>query len=69
MNDKNNQNEIVWLSPKEVEIQYSFPTGTQAKYRMRSSKNRIPHSKIGKFIFYKKSALDEWIEKHEVSAL
>lgn len=69
MNDKNSQSEIIWLSPKEVEEKYNVSKGTQAKYRMKSCKNRIPHSKIGKFIFYKKSALDEWIEKHEVSSL
>jgi len=67
MKDRDSSDEeVVWLTPKKMEIEYDFPRSTQAKYRMKEAKNRIPHSKIGKFVFYKKSIIDQWIDDHRI---
>ncbi|MEA1916064.1 MAG: helix-turn-helix domain-containing protein [Campylobacterota bacterium] len=53
-----------WLTPKSLEDEYGFKEATISKYRITG---KIPFYKIGsKFIRYKRSEIDEWIEKHKV---
>ncbi len=42
---------------------YLIAKQTQSKYRM---KGFIPYYKVGKFIRYKRSELDTWLENHKV---
>lgn len=59
-----------WLTPKELEEEYSFSTSAQAKMRMLSSKKKIPFSKIGtKFIRYDRFEIDKWLELNKVISL
>ena len=57
-----------WMTPKMVakgleDGGYGMAVKTQAHYRMDK---KIPHYKVGKFIRYKRSELDLWIENHKV---
>jgi len=45
---------------------YSIAKQTQSKYRM---KGLIPYYKVGKFIRYKRSELDKWLEDHQVQGV
>lgn len=56
-----------WLTPQELETEYSIAEATQAKYRMRDSKVQIPFSKVGaKFIRYDRLKIENWLENHDV---
>ncbi|CAA6805372.1 MAG: Unknown protein [uncultured Sulfurovum sp.] len=52
-----------FMTPKELASEYSFSTSTQAKLRM---KNKIPFSKIGRYIRYDRIEIDKWIENNKV---
>jgi hypothetical protein len=59
---------IEWMTPKMVANKvedggYEIAQKTQAHYRMD---NKIPYHKVGKFIRYKRSELNAWIENHKV---
>lgn len=59
-----------WLTPKELEKEYSFSTSAQAKMRMINSKKKIPFAKIGtKFIRYDRFEIDKWLELNKVISL
>jgi predicted DNA-binding transcriptional regulator AlpA len=59
-----------WLTPKDLEKEYSFTKSSQAKMRMLSSKKKIPFSKIGtKFIRYDRFEIDKWLELNKVISL
>jgi len=60
MNETNKR----WLSPDEFEKEFGISKSTQAKYRLE--KNKIPFSKIGKFIRYDRIKIDKWLESNEV---
>lgn len=60
--DKDNQDQ--WLSPKQVNDAYGFSTSTLAKWRMDSI--NISFSRMGKYIKYKKSDIEDFIESHKV---
>ena len=53
-----------WLTPKELEEEFGISKSTQAKYRMN---NKIPYSKIGKYIRYDRNDIDSWLENHKIS--
>lgn len=53
-----------WLTPKELELEYSLLEDTMSKYRMQ---RKVPFSKIGtKLIRYDRQKIDKWLEDHEV---
>ena len=54
----------IWLTPKEVSKEYLFSTSTLGKWRM-DNKN-LPFSKIGKYIRYKRSDIEAFIESNKV---
>ncbi|WP_151899627.1 hypothetical protein [Sulfurimonas hydrogeniphila] len=59
-----NLKEKRWLTPEELEIEYSLKEDTMSKYRM---KKKVPFSKIGtKLIRYDRLKIDQWLENHEV---
>ena len=53
-----------WLTPREVSSEYLFSTSTLAKWRMRDL-NLVYH-KIGKFIRYKRSDIEAFLESNKV---
>ena len=53
-----------WLTPKEVCKKYGFSTSTLAKWRMK--KINLAFSKIGKYIKYKRSDIEAFIESNKV---
>jgi len=53
-----------WLTPKDVSNQYGFSTSTTAKWRMQNL--NIPFSKMGKYIRYKRSDIEAFIESNKV---
>ena len=56
-----------WLTPEELEIEYSFKEKTFVHYR---ADNKVPYSKIGtKLIRYDREKIDKWLEDNEVVGL
>ena len=53
-----------WLTPKEVSKEFGFSVSTTAKWRM-DNKN-LPFSKMGKYIRYRKSDIEKFIESNLV---
>lgn len=53
-----------WLNPKDVYIEYGFSVTTLAKWRM-INKN-LPFSKIGKYIKYKRSDIEAFLNSNIV---
>ncbi|NOR56504.1 MAG: helix-turn-helix domain-containing protein [Sulfurovum sp.] len=53
-----------WLTPNDVHNQYSFSTSTLAKWRM--NKINLVFHKIGKYIRYKRSDIEAFIESNKV---
>lgn len=51
--------EKLWLTPKELEKEFSIRQSTQAKMRMSG---RIPYHKIGKYVRYKRIDIDQWFD-------
>ncbi|KAB7887677.1 hypothetical protein GA417_01685 [Poseidonibacter ostreae] len=59
--------ESKWLNPEQLHEEYGFSKSWQAKARMSDSKYKLPFYKIaGKFIKYKRSEIEEWIESHKM---
>ena len=54
-----NINEKKWINHDEFEIIFNIKKSTQAKWRMS---NKLPFSKIGKFIRYNKIEIDKLFE-------
>ena len=56
-----------WLTPIEFEEQYEYSKSWQDKQRMAKSESTLPYYKIGrKFIRYKRSEIDAWMDEHKV---
>ena len=56
-----------WLTPSDLEAEYSFSKSWQGKARMTSNPSSIPFSKIGgKYIRYDRYEIDKWLEDHQV---
>ena len=53
-----------WLTPLELQEEYGFSKSTQAKMRMKKT---IPFSKVGNYIRYSRTAIDQWLEDAKVS--
>ena len=52
-----------WLTPIELEAEYSFSRSRQARLRMES---KIPYSKVGNYIRYSREAINNWLEDARV---
>ncbi len=52
-------NQKLWLTPKELEEEFSIRQSTQAKMRMS---RRIPYHKIGKYVRYKRTDINQWLD-------
>ena len=55
-----------WLSPSELKSEYGFGESNQAKLRMN---NKIPYSKIGRYIRYDRWEIDKWLMNNNVSMI
>ncbi len=53
-----------WLSPQGVKERYGFSVSTLAKWRM-DNKN-LPFSKMGKYIRYKRSDIEAFIDSNKI---
>ena len=62
----NSIRQMRWLSPKRFFYEHEISIDTQAQLRM---KQKIPYSKIGKFIRYDSKKIDIWWENHEIVGL
>ena len=56
----------LWLTPKELESEYSISVSTQAKWRMD---RKIPFSKVGKFIRYNREDINQWLKNNAIKPL
>lgn len=54
----------MWLDPREVNKEFGFSTSTLAKWRMDNL--NLKFYKIGKYIRYKRSEIEAFIESNEV---
>jgi predicted DNA-binding transcriptional regulator AlpA len=52
-----------WLTPNELESEFSISTSTQAKLRCSKS---IPYHKIGKYVRYKRADINQWFDSAKV---
>ena len=52
-----------YISPEELAREYGMSVSTQSK--MRSAK-KIPYHKIGSYVRYKVSDINEWIDEAKV---
>jgi len=58
------QGQTEWITSQVVQKDYGFSTSTLAKWRM-DNKN-LPFSKMGKYIRYKRSDVEAFIESNKV---
>jgi len=56
-----------WLNPKEVNNDYGISVSTLGKWRM-INKN-LPYSKIGKYIKYKRSDIEDFLNDNIVEVV
>ena len=56
-----------WLNPREVSKEFGFSTSTLAKWRMQNL--NLSFSKMGKYIRYKRSDIEAFIESNKVEAI
>ena len=61
---KNKETLDVWLSPQQVKEVYKFSTSTLAKWRMQ--KINLAYSKMGKYIRYKRSDVEAFLESNKI---
>jgi len=52
-----------WLNPDDLVEEYGISIHSQNRLRMEK---KIPYSKIGKLVKYKRSEIDRWIESHAI---
>ena len=52
-----------WLTPVELEKEFCFSKSRQARLRME---HKIPYSKIGNYIRYNRTDINDWLEKAKV---
>lgn len=53
----------LWLTPKELHEEFIIPLSSQAKMRMQQ---RIPYHKIGNYVRYKRTDIDNWLEAGKI---
>ena len=56
-----------WLNPQEVHSRFGFSTSTLAKWRMNNL--NLPFSKMGKYIRYKRSDIEAFLESNKVEVV
>ena len=54
-----------WLSPQDLFTEFGISKSTQNKMRMD---NKIPYSKVGRFIKYDREKIDKWFADAEVGS-
>ena len=54
-----------WMNPREVNKEFGFSTATLAKWRMNNL--NLVFSKMGKYIRYKRSDIEAFIESNKVA--
>ena len=52
-----------WLNPAELSKEFGFSESNQAKLRMT---NKIPFSKIGRYVRYDRLEIDKWLENNRI---
>lgn len=57
-------NDIEYLSPREVAVRFNIPETSLSKWR--SLKIGPPYRKLGKHIRYKPAEVKDWIERQTV---
>ena len=62
--EQQNISQKEYLNPREVNQEFGFSTSTLAKWRMDNL--NIPFSKMGKYIRYKRSDIEAFIENNKV---
>ena len=53
-----------WLDPREARTEFGFSTSTLSKWRMKNL--NLPFSKMGKYIRYKRSDIEKFLESNKV---
>ena len=53
-----------WLNPRELYTEFGFSISTTSKWRMRHI--NLPFSKMGKFIRYRRSDIEAFLESNKV---
>lgn len=53
-----------WINPSEVNQEFGFSVSTLAKWRM--TKKHLKFSKIGKYIKYKRSDIENFLQEHSM---
>ena len=56
-----------WINPNEVHKEYGFSVSTLAKWRMDNK--YLPFSKIGKYIKYKRSDIEAFLNSNIVKSV
>lgn len=56
-----------WINPKEVFSEYGFSISTLAKWRMDNL--NLPYSKMGKYIKYKRSDIEAFLNASRIMAV
>ena len=54
----------LWISPKDFLKEFDIALSTQSKMRMD---NRIPYHKIGKFVRYKRTDINVWLDNAKIT--
>jgi excisionase family DNA binding protein len=53
-----------WLTPKDFAEEFGICKSTQAKMRMKKT---LPYSKVGNFVRYSRTKIDQWLKEAEVA--
>jgi hypothetical protein len=53
------------LSPKQVEIEYGIPVGTQAVWRC-TKRYAIPYIKLGRLVRYNRRDIELWLKSRTI---
>ena len=62
--EQQNISQEEWITPREVNKEFGFSTSTLAKWRMDNL--NLPYSKMGKYIRYKRSDVETFLESNKV---
>ena len=58
-----------WLTPKDLEEEFGIKQKTQEKMRMASHPSDIPFSKVGKFVYYERAQINQWLKANQMQGL
>ena len=65
--EQQNISQKEWLNPQEVNKEFGFSTSTLAKWRMDNL--NLVFSKMGKYIRYKRSDIEAFLESNKVEVV